>query len=457
MAAVAHAYQYLARSELRQGNTSSLHLATSNPGTDSSSHPHLYEGRFTAPRQAAALLSAVHLLVGSRFFTPANSVAKAIALADPVITIDGERLRFEGFSSCCSTYIRADFLPGGHEGDVLGKGTTNVDFNLPTRSALARVRDADGLALSIGHDAVHLASGRGQVVERKVDLPLRWLRGMVEVQSYLANMRATLCFSGIEAIQWFRHLPKGTTHHTPLWLSKVAGRLVSSTLEHPNGVRLSDARRLRVLEPLLPFTQRVTVYADAHQQASAWVLELPGARLTLALSAEPWRAFSGEGQALQALMHMQNHPKLPALRAQLHWQARLIATDLSERLDMPPQQIQQGLRVLGASGLLGFDLTEGCYFHRVLPFDLTALHDMHPRLASASELLESGGVSLHSLSPVTASVGRGDSVHAVREHDGQWRCTCPWYGKHQDERGPCKHVLAVEAALAKATASNKTH
>lgn len=450
MAGVAHAYQYLARSELRQGNTSGLHLATSNPGSDASSHPHLYEGRFTAPRQAAALLSAVHLLVGSRFFTPANSVAKAIALADPVITVDGERLRFEGFSSCCSAYIRADFLPESHEGEVLGKGTTNVDFNLPTRSALARVRDEDGLALSVGHDAVHLTSGRDQIIERKVDLPLRWLRGMVEVQSYLANMRATLRFSGIETIQWFRHLPKGNTHHTPLWLIQVAGRLVSSTLDNPNGVRLSDTRRLRVLEPLLPFTQRVTVYADAHQQASAWVLDLPGARLTLALSAEPWRAFSGEGQALQALMHMQNHAKLPELRAQLHWQARLIASDLGERLDMPLQQIQQGLHVLGASGLLGFDLTDGCYFHRVLPFDLTALHDMHPRLAGASELLDSGCVTLHSLSPVTASVGKGDSVHAVREHDGQWRCTCPWYGKHQDERGPCKHVLAVEAAAAKA-------
>jgi predicted nucleic acid-binding Zn finger protein len=23
------------------------------------------------------------------------------------------------------------------------------------------------------------------------------------------------------------------------------------------------------------------------------------------------------------------------------------------------------------------------------------------------------------------------------------RCTCPWFSKHQGQRGPCKHVLAA--------------
>lgn len=449
MASVAHAYQYLNRSELSDcGDIPHLQLATSNPGEVA--HPHLYTGHFTAPRQAAALLGAVQSLVGSRFFTPANSVAKAIMLADPVITVDGEQLRFEGFSSCCSAYIRADFLPPSHTGTVFAKGTTNVDFSTNTRSALAKVRDADGLGLSIGHDAVSLNSQRGHVIERKVDLPLRWLRGMVEVQSYQAGMREILSFSGIEALQWFRHLPKGNTHHTPLWLSQRAGRLLSSTRASTDSVRVSDARRLGVLESLLPLTQRVRVFADVHQQASAWVLELQGARLTLALSAEPWRAFSGEGQALKSLMQMSGHPGLASLRAQLRWQPRLLTNELVTRLSLTSEQVQQGLHALGASGLLGFDLAERCYFHRALPFDLSALSDMHPRLSAAQQLLEDGHVQLRSRIPVSASVGEGDAAHAVREHDGQWRCTCPWYGKHQGERGPCKHVLAVEATLANA-------
>lgn len=446
MASIAHAYQYLNRSELSDhDSTPLLQLATSNPGDVA--HPHLYTGHFTAPRQAATLLGAVQLLVGSRFFTPANSVAKAIQLADPVITVDGEQLRFEGFSSCCSTYIRADFLPQSHRGTVLTKGTTNIDFSASTRSALARVRDADGLGLSIGHDAVSLSSQRDRVLERKVDLPLRWLRGMVEVQSYLASMHPVMRFSGIEALQWFRHLPKGNTHHTPLWLKQHTGRLISPTHASKDSVRISDTRRLRVLETLLPLTRQVTVFTDGHQQASAWLLELQGARLTLAMSAEPWRAFSGEGQALKSLIQMSNHPGLSSLRAQLHWQPRLRATELVHRLQLSNDLVQQGLHALGASGLLGFDLAEACYFHRVLPFDLSALGEMHPRLVAAHQLLASGQVRLISRTPVHASVGEGDVPHTVREHDGQWRCTCPWYAKHQGERGPCKHVLAVEAAM----------
>lgn len=448
MAHVAHHYRYLDRSELSdQRGTPHLHLATSHPGDVA--HPHLYQGQFKAPRQAAALLGAVQLLVGSRFFTPANSVSKAIALADPVITVDGEQLRFEGFSSCCSAYIRADFLPASHVGTVTAKGTTNVDFSPTTRSALARVRDVDGLGVSIGRDAVSLSSQRDQVIERKVELPLRWLRGMVEVQSYLASMQEVLGFSGVEALQWFRRLPKGNTHHTPLWLSQNGSRLVSTTrVSAASSVRISDTQRLRVLETLLPLARKVRVFADAHQQACAWVLELEHARLTLALSAEPWRGFSGEGQALRSLMQMGTNVGLASLRAQLSWQPRLCPAELAVGAALSSEQVEQGLHVLGASGLLGFDLVEGCYYHRALPFDLTALSELHPRLASAAQLVMDGQVVLHARSPAHATVGSGESAHSVRAHEGEWRCTCPWHGKHQGQRGPCKHALAVEAVLA---------
>ena len=394
-------------------------------------------------------MGTVQLLVGSRFFTPANSISKAIALADPVITVDGEQLRFEGFSSCCSAYIRADFLPASHVGTVIAKGTTNIDFGPSTRSALARVRDADGLRISIGRDTVSLSSQHGHVVERKVELPLRWLRGMVEVQSYLAGMRQMLEVDSIEAIQWFRRLPRSTTHHTPLWLGRSAGRLLSSTQAGDGSrVRISDARRLRVLEALLPLAHTVRVYADGNQQACAWVLELADARLTLALSAEPWRGFSGEGQALRSLLQMGGHPGLASLRAQLRWQPRLFGTELAATTALSVEQVEQGLHVLGASGLLGFDLVQGCYFHRALPFDLTALDELHPRLASAAQLIAEGKVMLHAQAPVDASVASPDAMHSVRTVGSEWRCTCPWHGKHQGLRGPCKHVLAVEALLA---------
>nr|WP_308606435.1 SWIM zinc finger family protein [Massilia sp. DJPM01] len=44
-----------------------------------------------------------------------------------------------------------------------------------------------------------------------------------------------------------------------------------------------------------------------------------------------------------------------------------------------------------------------------------------------------------------ASVQGAGVLHRVREVDGELLCTCPWFGKHQGARGPCKHVLAAEA------------
>jgi len=77
----------------------------------------------------------------------------------------------------------------------------------------------------------------------------------------------------------------------------------------------------------------------------------------------------------------------------------------------------------------------------VLPFDLALVDDLNPRLAAARELLEQQAVKIISNDPVEAQVGE----HRVREVAHELHCTCPWFAKYQGGRGPCKHVLAVEA------------
>ncbi len=407
-------------------------------------HPHFFEGQLKAPRLSAELLSAIHIIVGSRFFTPANTLARLIALADPVVTSGGGVLRFEGFSACCSAYIRADMLPDSYSGDVVGKGTTNVDFNPPMRAALARVRDADGLGLSVGRDQLRLRSGSADVTERKVALPLRWVRGMLEVQSYQASMRKRLEAGGVEALRFFRGLPKASTSKTALWIVPGPGGLRTTTRPDPAGVRIADTSRLRVLELLLPKARSLAVYADDAQQASAWVLDFGAMRLSLVLSAEVWRGFSGEGHALHALMRAGPDTALPGVRAQLQWQSTLDAAALAQQLSVGQAQVDDALRVLGVSGLAGFDLSEGRYFHRVLPFDLALVEDLHPRMAAACALIEAGAVQLVRADPFEATVASGAVRHRVREVQGELTCTCPWFGKYQGQRGPCKHVLAAE-------------
>ena len=443
----AHTYRYAEPSSVdRAGAAPHLRLATSSPAEVP--HPHFFEGRLHQPQLAAQLLSAVHLLVGSRFFTPANSVAKAVALADPVVTAGSGMLRLEGFSACCSTYIRVDMEPGAYAGDIVGKGTTNIDFNAPMRAALAQVRDADGLGLSVGNAAFTLHTAGAQVVEKKVELPLRWLRSMVAVQSYQAVMRKVFEVGAIPALRFVRGLPRASTSKTPLWVVAGPQGLRTTAQNDGSGVRFTDSSRLRVLEPLLPKARTLTLFADAQQQASAWCLDFGAMRLTLVLSAEVWRGFSGEGQALQSLVLADEGRPASAVRARLHWQDTLRSDALAADLQWPVADVDRALQLLGASGLVGYDLVHGAHFHRVLPQDLAQLDDMNPRLADARALLQAGAVRLLSTTPLDAEVHSADVSYRVREVDGMLRCTCPWFAKHQGERGPCKHVLAAFAAQA---------
>ncbi len=443
MAALAHTYRYAGASALQDGPHPRLTLATGH----GEQHPLFFDGRVLAPQRTAQALTALHRVVAARYFVPANTLARTIALADPVVTSGGGWLRFEGFSGCCSAYARVDLMPGSCSGQVLGHGTTHVDFNAAMRAALARVRDAAGLELAVGREALRLRSGEDEVTERRVALPQRWLRGFVEVQSWLSAMTPRLRCSGAYLLRWLRAAPRVSTHHTALWLQRGTRGLFSSSQPADDAVRISELQRLRVLEALLPAASEVQAFTDAGQQASAWVLQLGALRFTLALTAEPWRGFSGEGQALRALMQQANAATgsdLATLRAALHWQSRLDIGSLAASSHRTPAQVDEGLRVLGASGLVGFDVAEGAYFHRELPFDLSMLADMHPRLADAQALLAAGAVNVTAASPFAASVHSGEVEHQVREVAGELQCTCPWFARHGDERGPCKHVLAAE-------------
>ena len=100
-------------------------------------HPVFFDGFLGHPEQSAAALLAVAKVARTRFYSPPGMVAAILRAADPVVTSNGDRLRFESFSACCGVYARYDALPGALDGPALDTGTTNVDFNPPMRAALA--------------------------------------------------------------------------------------------------------------------------------------------------------------------------------------------------------------------------------------------------------------------------------------------------------------------------------
>jgi hypothetical protein len=174
-------------------------------------------------------------------------------------------------------------------------------------------------------------------------------------------------------------------------------------------IYFAGSERLRPLAAVAAFARRARVYGSAVEGApSAWEIDLADARLTFVLSGARSRGFSGEGGVL----------------------VDLVAGDTIIRN--------------AAVGLAGFDVGNGQWFERALPFDVPPAERVHPRLRDARSLVAEGAVHLlDAQDPRRATVRSGTRDYDVVATLETWTCTCEWVTENGMSRGPCKHVLAV--------------
>src|SRR5262249_7339035 len=147
------------------------------------------------------------------------------------------------------------------------------------------------------------------------------------------------------------------------------------------GLKVMGLERLRVLENLAYCCKEMRAYEDKVSGASAWELDTGNLRFTLVMSPEVWRGFSGEGQVLHDLSRDHYKKALAKVKAALKWQSNIDIRALSRSLPGGPKSLNSALSALGSQGLVGFDLNAGAYFHRELPFDMTMVEQLHPRLS----------------------------------------------------------------------------
>lgn len=425
---------------------SSFDPERSRLGLETAGGTSLLEGRVANPRfftglvldaaAAAAALQAIAQNARARHHRPAPGGAR-----DPVVTCNGDRLRFESFSSCGGVYARLDLLSDLLDGRMHDRGTTNVDVNEPLLRMLTKVRDR--LELRVGPDELTVATEHGIAVERKVALPSRWLRGFAEVQVAMAgfDLRAELPVA--EAARVLRELPGNSRSSRPLWLGPSGGSLRVLSSPRAGAVCLSGTGRLGALLPLLRFARTLRVYGPAvttgHPLPSVWELERPGLRLTVGLSPEISRGFSGEGGVLAALAGDETDSDADLVGGLLSFEPRVEVDLLAERSGLPIERVRAALAQLGTAGRVGYDLAEAAYFHRELPYDAAAAELLNPRLRNARALVAAGAVSWDG---GYAVVTVGDHAHRVRLGDRP-SCTCQWWASYAGSRGPCKHVLAA--------------
>jgi hypothetical protein len=440
------AYRYAMPSALSREGV--LSLATSGGVTEAgpTAHPYFFAGFLADPGPAAQALLACAAIARARYHMASSALA---SLLDPVVTCNTDRLRFESFSGCCGVHARLDLPPEALQAAPFASGTTNVDFNPPMRAALAgAVATAGQLLLKVGDEEVTAVTESATATERKVKLPARWVKGFGEVSALHAGMRLVADISGPDAQRFLAALPRAARN--PLWVVPAGRTLSLAASPRPGTACLTGPERLAELRPLLRFTQRLRVYAPADSgnppapsalpAPSAWELTIGKARFTLTISPEKYRGFTGEGALLGALATDTAAEDASLIGLLLGWDPVISTPNLSSSSGLSPERAHAALATLASWGKVGYDLVDGAYFHRELPLG-AEVAKVHPRLADARSLVETGQVTL-------TEGGAMSGEHRVTFGTGTGgtpgdTCTCPWWGRHQGTRGPCKHVLAA--------------
>ncbi len=433
-------YRYRSSSGLAGGR---LLLSTSGR------HPRFFTGFLTAPAATAAGLLALADVARANYLRPVR-----VTYRDPIVTGHADGLRFESFSGCCGVYARLDVPAAALDGELPEHGTTNVDINQPLYTALSRVGAGDPLRLSVGPDDLTVSTLDGAVVEKKVPLPVRWLRGLAEVPSAAAGFdpRATLPVA--EAAALLARLPSSPSHEVR-WLAPAGRTLRSTTTPTPGAICLAGPHRLATLRPLLRHTTALHVYGPPLTRAggaaaSGWEVEMGAVRLTLVLSPAVARGFSGEGGVLEALASEEAGDDAEVLRPLLGWAPLVDVDELAGAAALPAGRVRAALSVLATAGVVGFDAARAGWFHRELPYDADLLADLNPRLAAARALVAACAVSA---TATGVQVHSGTHTYLIhRTPTGAYGCTCPWWTTHRGTRGPCKHTLAATLTAATSAA-----
>jgi hypothetical protein len=427
---------------------------------------------------------------------------------DPIITVHPDRVFFEAFSQDQSAYglvivDRDNFTP---EGDVQ-TGTTNVDFTTWLWSALAEMRSSRRTRFRIGAEGfeVSTASAGGRF-EQKVEVPDDWVRGFLQLQAGMALPGTRLSVRPVDLLSAIRFLRFTKARVSPRalrfelepdqdaalllepWEHRVPLVGAAHGYAEKRVIRTWGRRRLSLLEPLLPFAERVDIYLKGRALPAFYAVKLPGVTFVLGLSGWTSNRWSGSG-GFELLASPLDNPGLrqAALRC-LAQRYALSTEEVAAALGVEKPEAARALTALCAEGRAIFDVEARTWRHRELfrePADLERLYPPDPRRVEAERL--EPAVRVASCAPretrkvkrlktpegpitrevvhrdwvVLGAVGGQPAVEVVLNDEQRLifgRCGCDFFQDHLLNQGPCAHMLAllkVSEPLRKDTSTSK--
>ncbi|MDO4792891.1 MAG: SWIM zinc finger family protein [Filifactor alocis] len=407
-------------------------------------HPQFFCGDIVDPPVVSRSLLVLADIVSTRYF---NYVPTG--LRDPVLSAQGDRLRAECFSACNGVYARLDLFQEALYGEI-AFGTTNVDIGIDLRRSLTEIKRGDKLKLHIGEGGMRSFHTQEDVtkfvVQRAVEMPDRWIRALGNCAGIHKEMKKVFRVEGMSAKNFIVSLPPASGKERSGWLTYSKTGIKLMPRKGKDSVYVSGLHRLSALKRLMVDIRSIDFYTreDREQEGMMVVVGLPGANLILSLTPKAYEGYSGEGSLLESLSSVEVIDQADEVSSILRFEPGIDERRLSCILGLPPSEVDGVLALLATYGKLGYDVEEGAYFHRELPEEPDRVFKDNPRLLGARRLLESTRQIGRDKWAVCSKDMEYRVVYDVSKSLNDAKCTCAWYLKYKNSRGPCKHILAVK-------------
>ena len=439
--------EFKTESTLINGNLA-LSIAPALTPNGVENDPLFFNGEIIYPTIVSGGLLVLADIVSTRYFKYVP-----VAQRDPILSAQGDILRAECFSACNGVYARMDLFQSALDGAIL-YGTTNVDIGSNLRKSLFNVKQGDRLKFRIGDDgwtALHSKNLDGSVltdihIQRPVKMPDRWVRALGNCAMLHQNMEYKFHIEGMQAKSFIAMLPAATGKERSGWLTPTKTGVMLKSREEKNSVYISGIHRLSALKKIMSNVNSIFFYAPENGEPGQMMIEvcMTGANITLSLTAKSYEGYSGEGALLDSLSTTKILECVDKIDNILNFESRLDIDKISKSIGIVKNDMNDAMELLAVSGKLGFDVRERAFFHRELPDDPDRVLKDNPRLVGAKKLLENTEYIEDNIWHVKSGDTTYRVIYPTDENLENAKCTCTWYLKHQNSRGPCKHILAVK-------------
>lgn len=439
--------EFKTESTLINGNLA-LSIAPALTPNGVENDPLFFNGEIIYPTIVSGGLLVLADIVSTRYFKYVP-----VAQRDPILSAQGDILRAECFSACNGVYARMDLFQSALDGEIL-YGTTNVDIGSNLRKSLFNVKQGDRLKFRIGDDgwkALHSKNLDGSVltdinIQRPVKMPDRWVRALGNCAMLHQNMEYKFHIEGMQAKSFIAMLPAATGKERSGWLTPAKTGVMLKPKEEKNSVYISGLHRLSALKRVMSNVNAVYFYAPNDGEPGQMMIEvcMTGANITLSLTAKSYEGYSGEGALLDSLSTPKILECADKIDDILNFESRLDIDKISKSIGIVKNDMNDAMELLAVSGKLGFDVRDRAFFHRELPDDPDRVLKDNPRLVGAKKLVEDTEYIDDNIWHVKSGDTTYRVIYPTDENLENAKCTCTWYLKHQNDRGPCKHILAVK-------------